>query len=85
MEETAKRTQFMGDESITAARPIRELLPRELEFYFKFNKLDQYISEPLSLTSELKGKAASLPGKGDFSAVIDAFLSNLQVRLILME
>lgn len=79
VEETATSAFLVGDKSIVLGRPIRELLPKEIHYYMKINDLGKYVFNRRNLCLDVKGKAASLPGRGNFTFVIDSFLSKLQV------
>lgn len=81
MQETLASTNLLHDPSIMVARPLKDLLPKELNYYAFITKCDQFVILRKNLSLHNSGKVAHMPGGGNFSAVIDAFLSKLQVNL----
>jgi Cytoplasmic tRNA 2-thiolation protein 2 len=53
-----------------------------MNYYAHISGCDQFITVRKNLFLSNKGKVGHMPGKGNFTAVIDAFLSKLQVIFV---
>jgi hypothetical protein len=60
-------------------RPLKDLLPKEINYYAHITGCDKNVILRKNLSLFNSGKVAHMPGGGNFTAVIDAFLSKLQV------
>lgn len=69
----------MHDESIKLARPLKDFLPKEMNYYAHITGCEKNVIHRKNMCLFTKGKVAHMPGKGNFTAVIDSFLSKLQV------
>lgn len=77
MQETLASTNFMHDPSIMVGRPLKDLLPKEINYYAHITKCQEFVILRKNMSLFHQGKVAHLPGGGNFTAVIDGFLSKL--------
>lgn len=70
---------FPGNEDIKVCRPIKEFAPKEIYYYMYSNNLTQFVIQRTPLSVHAPKKAAGLPGRGNFTKVLDDFLNMLQV------
>ena len=59
------------------ARPLKDLLPKEINYYAHITQCDQHVILRKNLSLFNSGKVGHMPGGGNFTAVIDGFLSKL--------
>jgi hypothetical protein len=67
----------MHDQDIKVARPLKDFLPKEMNYYSHITDCNQFVILRKNMCLFTKGKVGHMPGKGNFTAVIDTFLSKL--------
>ena len=74
-----EKTEFFpGEAKIRVCRPLKEFLPKEIYYYMHSNQLTDYVITRTNLTTQVSNKLESVPGKGNFTKVLDDFLNKLQ-------
>lgn len=67
-----------GESDLLVCRPLREFSPKEVYFYLHSNGLAEFTISRPHLTSFVAPKVSTLPGKGNYTLVLDTFLEMLQ-------
>lgn len=72
-------TQFIpGESDLLVCRPLREFSSKEVYFYVHSNDLTKFTITRPHLTEFASIKVSNLPGKGNYTLVLDTFLEMLQ-------
>jgi hypothetical protein len=67
----------MHDQDLIYARPLKDFLPKEMNYYSYITQADKFVINRKNMLLFTKGKVKHMPGRGNFTAVIDSFLSKL--------
>ena len=67
-----------GNSDLMVCRPLKEFSSKEIYFYLHSNELTKYTMTRPHLTEFVTPKIASLPGRGNYTLVLDNFLETLQ-------
>ncbi len=71
-------TFFPGESHLRVCRPLKEFVPKEVYYYLHSNDLTKYVITRTNFSVHASKKVANLPGRGNFTLVMDDFLNKLQ-------
>ena len=72
--------QVPGEKTLRVCRPLKEFIPREIYYYMHSNGISKYVITRTNLSFHASKKVAALPGRGNFTKVMDDFLNKLQAE-----